>query len=117
MLNLGFSKGDSRSIQAVQKMTDPLINSVTERAFGIILITAIEQLISNTNAACSEFKVPMPLPQGEAANSKGTRFPVNVIAVRNQDVVMGMPVIQKFRFSESVVARGCTEPRLLLIKD
>ena len=116
MLNLGFSKGDSRSIQAVKNMTNPLIISVTEGAFGMILIPSVEQLMSNTNATGSEFKVPLPLPQRKATNGHGTRFPVNVVAIRNRNVVMGMPVIQEFGFSKNIVARQSTEPRLLLVK-
>ena len=74
-------------------MRDLFIMEAAQRATGMILVTTVVELITNTNAACSKFPAPPFKSQGETPNGTATWFPIDISPRGKRDVVVGIPVL------------------------
>ena len=84
-------------IRAVENMRNLLIVDFTEGRAGMILIFPVKELIAHSDATSGKFKVPTAFALGKGADSKGARFPVNSITVRDGYIMVRLPVIQEVR--------------------
>ena len=106
-------KGGSSRVWAVKNVRYLLIRGLAQGTVGMGLMLPVEELVTNTDGACTKFQVPTTKTEREPLDSFRTWFPINLGARGDRDIMMGFPIALDLRLKEGFITLLQNKSRLL----